>query len=124
MLVLEAGQAAGGDKRGKQSAALKVYNIEEYPWLDLRVDEHRHPVAELRRVLRGRQAAAAALHRRDAVAQGSRRRHPGGGDSDADDAPALPPRRQRRRLRHVTTTRASSPISSPSTRPAATPTSR
>lgn len=51
MLVLEAGQAAGGDKRGKQSAALKIYNIEEYPWLDLRVDEHRNPVAELRRIL-------------------------------------------------------------------------
>jgi uncharacterized Ntn-hydrolase superfamily protein len=50
MLVLEAGQAAGGDKRGKQSAALKVYNTEAYPWLDLRVDEHRHPVAELRRI--------------------------------------------------------------------------
>lgn len=50
MLVLEAGQAAGGDKRGKQSAALKVYNVEEFPWLDIRVDEHRNPVAELRRV--------------------------------------------------------------------------
>ncbi|MDB5525055.1 MAG: hypothetical protein JWM58_2818 [Rhizobium sp.] len=50
MLVLEAGQAAGGDKRGRQSAALKVYNIEEFPWLDLRVDEHRNPVGELRRV--------------------------------------------------------------------------
>lgn len=51
MLVLEAGQAAGGDKRGKQSAALKIFNVEEYPWLDLRVDEHRSPVAELRRIL-------------------------------------------------------------------------
>jgi uncharacterized Ntn-hydrolase superfamily protein len=50
MLVLEAGQAAGGDKRGRQSAALKVYNVELFPWLDLRVDEHRNPVAELRRV--------------------------------------------------------------------------
>jgi len=50
MLILEAGQAAGGDKRGKQSAALKVYNVEEFPWLDIRVDEHRNPVAELRRV--------------------------------------------------------------------------
>lgn len=51
MLVLEAGQAAGGDKRGKQSAALKIFKVEEYPWLDLRVDEHRNPVAELRRIL-------------------------------------------------------------------------
>lgn len=51
MLVLEAGQIAGGDKRGKQSAALKVFHVEDYPWLDLRVDEHRNPVAELRRIL-------------------------------------------------------------------------
>jgi uncharacterized Ntn-hydrolase superfamily protein len=50
MLVLEAGQAAGGDKRGKQSAALKVFHREAFPWLDIRVDEHRHPVQELRRV--------------------------------------------------------------------------
>ena len=50
MLALEAGQAGGGDKRGKQSAALKVYHTEDYAWLDLRVDEHHHPVAELRRV--------------------------------------------------------------------------
>lgn len=50
MLALEAGQAAGGDKRGKQSAALKVFNREAYPWLDIRVDEHRNPVAELRRI--------------------------------------------------------------------------
>lgn len=48
--VIEAGQAAGGDKRGRQSAALKVFYKEEFPYLDLRVDEHRHPVAELRRV--------------------------------------------------------------------------
>ncbi len=50
LLVLEAGQAAGGDKRGKQSAALKVFNREAYPWLDIRVDEHRNPVSELRRI--------------------------------------------------------------------------
>jgi uncharacterized Ntn-hydrolase superfamily protein len=51
MLALEAGQAAGGDKRGKQSAALRVHHAEEYAWLDLRVDEHPRPVAELRRIL-------------------------------------------------------------------------
>jgi uncharacterized Ntn-hydrolase superfamily protein len=51
MRALETGQAAGGDKRGKQSAALKIYGREAYPWLDLRVDEHPAPVAELRRVL-------------------------------------------------------------------------
>lgn len=51
MRALEAGQAAGGDMRGKQSAALIVWDTEVYPWLDLRVDEHAAPVAELRRVL-------------------------------------------------------------------------
>jgi uncharacterized Ntn-hydrolase superfamily protein len=50
LVVLEAEQAAGGDKRGRQSAAIKVTWREEYSYLDLRVDEHRHPVAELRRV--------------------------------------------------------------------------
>lgn len=49
MLTLEAGEAAGGDKRGRQSAAIKVHWGEEYAWLDLRVDEHPYPVAELRR---------------------------------------------------------------------------
>jgi uncharacterized Ntn-hydrolase superfamily protein len=50
MLAMEAGESAGGDKRGRQSAALKVHHTEEYPLLDLRVDEHAYPVAELRRV--------------------------------------------------------------------------
>lgn len=48
--ALESGQAAGGDKRGRQSAALHVVKSEPYPYLDLRVDEHPDPVAELRRV--------------------------------------------------------------------------
>jgi uncharacterized Ntn-hydrolase superfamily protein len=51
MSALQAGDAAGGDKRGRQSAALEVHHVEDYPLLDLRVDEHPHPVAELRRVL-------------------------------------------------------------------------
>lgn len=48
--ALEAGQAAGGDRRGRQSAALYVHAGHPYPYLDLRVDEHPDPVAELRRV--------------------------------------------------------------------------
>lgn len=48
--ALEAGQAAGGDRRGRQSAALYVHTGRPYPYLDLRVDEHPDPVAELRRV--------------------------------------------------------------------------
>jgi uncharacterized Ntn-hydrolase superfamily protein len=48
--ALEAGQAGGGDKRGRQCAALLVVDREAYPLWDLRVDEHPQPVAELRRI--------------------------------------------------------------------------
>jgi uncharacterized Ntn-hydrolase superfamily protein len=51
MAALEAGQAGGGDRRGRQSAALHIVRKEAYAALDLRVDEHAEPVAELRRVL-------------------------------------------------------------------------
>jgi len=50
LAALSAGDAAGGDKRGKQAAALLVYTSEDYPFLDLRVDDHAEPVAELRRL--------------------------------------------------------------------------
>jgi uncharacterized Ntn-hydrolase superfamily protein len=50
LLTLEAGQAAGGDKRGKQSAALLVASREPRGYHNLRVDDHGNPVAELRRV--------------------------------------------------------------------------
>lgn len=46
--ALEAGEAAGGDKRGRQSAALYVVHQDIYPHLDLRVDHHDNPIAELR----------------------------------------------------------------------------
>src|SRR3546814_17288829 len=45
-----AGERAGGDKRGRQSAALKIVRGEAYPWLDLRCDDHADPLAELRRL--------------------------------------------------------------------------
>jgi len=48
--ALEAGEAAGGDKRGKQSAALIIHSTEEYPELSLRVDDHAEPLAELKRL--------------------------------------------------------------------------
>lgn len=50
MAALEAGEAAGGDKRGKQSAALLIYTTEDYPALDLRIDDHEDPLKELRRL--------------------------------------------------------------------------
>ena len=49
--AMEAGEAAGGDKRGRQSAALRIHSTEDYPDLDLRVDDHAHPLPELRRLL-------------------------------------------------------------------------
>ncbi|MGQ0662376.1 MAG: DUF1028 domain-containing protein, partial [Pseudomonadota bacterium] len=48
--ALGAGEAAGGDKRGKQSAALLIHGREEYPDLDLRVDDHPEPLLELARL--------------------------------------------------------------------------
>jgi len=52
--ALEAGQEAGGDKRGRMSAALMVadkrWKSESRPLLDLRVDAHSDPVKELRSV--------------------------------------------------------------------------
>ena len=48
--ALAAGEAAGGDKRGKQAAALLVYSGQDYPALDLRVDDHLEPITELRRL--------------------------------------------------------------------------
>jgi uncharacterized Ntn-hydrolase superfamily protein len=50
IMAMEAGEAAGGDKRGKQAAALIVCTTETYPALDLRVDDHPEPIVELRRL--------------------------------------------------------------------------
>jgi len=50
LMALEAGEAAGGDKRGKQAAALRIVTTEVYPALDLRVDDHAEPLVELRRL--------------------------------------------------------------------------
>ncbi|WP_404292017.1 DUF1028 domain-containing protein [Microvirga sp. RSM25] len=50
MSALDAGQAEGGDKRGKQSAAIKIWRDEPYPMLDLRVDDHPEPLDEMRRL--------------------------------------------------------------------------
>lgn len=50
MGAMEAGESAGGDKRGKQGAALLIHTTEDYPFLSLRVDDHSDPLAELRRL--------------------------------------------------------------------------
>jgi uncharacterized Ntn-hydrolase superfamily protein len=48
--AMRAGELAGGDKRGKQSAALLIYGEEEWSDLDLRVDDHSDPLTELERL--------------------------------------------------------------------------
>ncbi len=51
MRALEAGQAAGGDKRGRVSAALLTTPLPDQTYgFDVRVDEHADPVPELRRI--------------------------------------------------------------------------
>jgi uncharacterized Ntn-hydrolase superfamily protein len=58
LAALQAAQAAGGDIRGKQSAALLVVRAKasDKPWsdrlIDLRIEDHEHPLAELDRLLR------------------------------------------------------------------------
>jgi len=57
LAALAAGQAAGGDSRGQQSAALLVvrqgggYSGFNDRFIDLRVDDHPHPIDELQRIL-------------------------------------------------------------------------
>jgi uncharacterized Ntn-hydrolase superfamily protein len=48
--AMQSGEAAGGDKRGRQSAALLIYGEEEWSELDLRVDDHADPLTELARL--------------------------------------------------------------------------
>lgn len=63
--ALDAGQAAGGDRRGMQAAALMVVkplvraNFDD-TLIDIRVDEHKTPLVELRRIL-GVQRAQEAM---------------------------------------------------------------
>jgi uncharacterized Ntn-hydrolase superfamily protein len=51
MAAMEAGEASGGDKRGKQSAAMVMVTTEDFPDLNIRVDDGDDPLPELRRLL-------------------------------------------------------------------------
>ena len=48
--AMNAGEQAGGDKRGRQSAALKVVSSEDFADLDIRADDHPDPLGELWRL--------------------------------------------------------------------------
>jgi uncharacterized Ntn-hydrolase superfamily protein len=58
LAALEAAEEAGGELRGRQSASLQVVRVAATgkPWedrlIDLRVEDHPEPLAELRRLLR------------------------------------------------------------------------
>jgi uncharacterized Ntn-hydrolase superfamily protein len=51
MAAMLAGDEAGGDRRGRQSAAMVLTTTEDFPDLNLRVDDHATPLLELQRVL-------------------------------------------------------------------------
>jgi uncharacterized Ntn-hydrolase superfamily protein len=84
LAALRAGEHAGGDRRGLSSAAIVVVHRESWfdrawgpRWLDLRVDDHRHPVRELARLARIEAAATRKFLRSRAAIERRRkaRRH-------------------------------------------------
>lgn len=50
LVAMTAGEQAGGDKRGRQSASLLVHGDKEWSLTDIRVDDHADPLAELERL--------------------------------------------------------------------------
>jgi uncharacterized Ntn-hydrolase superfamily protein len=65
LAAMHAGEAAGGDRRGRQSAAIRLVTTEDFPDLDLRVDDHAAPLEELSRLLAlWRTTQAPRLHER------------------------------------------------------------
>jgi uncharacterized Ntn-hydrolase superfamily protein len=74
LAALDAAEAAGGDLRGRQSAALLVVSAHGEPWrrdVDLRVDDHPDPLAEIRRLHRLHRAYEAS-ERAEALASEGR----------------------------------------------------
>ena len=61
LAALDAGQVAGGDRRGRQSAAMLLTTTEDYADIDMRVDDHSEPLVEMRRLL--------GVYRRDVAPQ-------------------------------------------------------
>ncbi len=78
MAAMRAGERAGGDRRGRQSAAMVLTTTEDFPDLDLRVDDHADPLDELARLLELWQGTTAP-----ALASRPRRADPSG-ETDLD----------------------------------------
>jgi uncharacterized Ntn-hydrolase superfamily protein len=74
LAALDAGEAAGGDVRGRQSAALLIVPATGEPWrtrFDVRVDDHSDPLGELRRLLRLARVYEMAERADELAAEGS-----------------------------------------------------
>ena len=87
MAAMEAGEAAGGDRRGRQSAAMVLTTTEDFPDLNLRVDDSPEPLPELRRLLGIWRQRAGARARCAAVARQSGGLHRSGRDRGWMDGP-------------------------------------
>ena len=90
LAALQAAEAAGGDVRGRQSAALVVAPAAGEPWrraVDVRVDDHPEPVAELGRLLDLSDAYDLATQGDDLIALG---RHEEAGERYARAAEIAP----------------------------------
>jgi uncharacterized Ntn-hydrolase superfamily protein len=80
MAALEAGEAAGGDIRGRQSAAMLIVRTEQSPkpWegevLDLRVEDNPEPLKELKRLVRLHEAYTHADMGDELVTEGKMRK--------------------------------------------------
>lgn len=73
LAALDAAEAAGGDVRGRQSCAIAVAPAAGEPWrrtVDLRVEDHPEPLAEMRRLLGLQEAYALAAQGDDLVSEG------------------------------------------------------
>jgi len=74
LCALEAAEAAGGDVRGRQSAALLVVPAAGEPWrtrVDVRVEDHAQPLQELRRLVRLARSYAMADEADELAAEGA-----------------------------------------------------
>jgi uncharacterized Ntn-hydrolase superfamily protein len=74
LAALEAAELAGGDVRGRQSAALLVVPADGEPWrtrIDIRVEDHPEPLAELARLMRLARAYEMAGEADELLAEGS-----------------------------------------------------
>src|SRR4051794_25056940 len=87
--ALDAAEGAGGDARGRQSAAILVVPAEGEEWdrVELRVEDHDEPLDELRRIVGVHEAYALATEGDDLTGQGD---HAAAGAKYTEAAELLP----------------------------------